>query len=162
MRSSLFRAPGSGEGGGRSEEGREPSRRASPPSSVSNVTNLSALHLSPSEQEILERGLTFITTPSLPDRDLLRRDLHTYHRRLKILDYFKYNTDYFYLPFTTPSIWEPALKSVSKPIRQLIAQDLRSFRDCWAKYRGEVSFRLDIRQIFSPVPAATSRRFARQ
>ena len=42
-------------------------------------------------QEILERGLTFITTPSLPDRDLLRRDLHTYHRRLKILDYFKYN-----------------------------------------------------------------------
>ena len=80
-------------------------------------------------QEILERGLTFITTPSLPDRDLLRRDLHTYHRRLKILDYFKYNTDYFYLPFTTPSIWEPALKSVSKPIRQLIDQDLRSFRD---------------------------------
>ena len=59
----------------------------------------------------------------------MRRDLHIYHRRLKILDYFKYNTDYFYLPFTTPSIWEPALKSVSKPIRQLIDQDLRSFRD---------------------------------
>lgn len=70
--------------------------------------------------------LTFIPTPSLPDRDLLKRDLHTYHRRLKILDYFDYNTDYTHLPFTTLSSWEPTTESISTPIRHLIHRDTRA------------------------------------
>ena len=62
--------------------------------------------------------------------------MHTYHRRLKILDYS--DTDFSNLPFTIPSMWEPAMESVSTPIRKLIDPDLRSFRDLRPRrHKGE-------------------------
>ena len=98
----------------------------------------------------MERGLTFIPTPALPDRDLLRRDIHTYHRRLKILDYFNYNTDFPHLPFTMPSRWEPSMGSVSTPIRGLIEHDLRSFRDLRPRcLKGEGNITTPQRQALS-------------
>ena len=107
----------------------EPPGATLPPlTSLSNVTNLSALQISKSQQEMLERGLTFIPTPPLPDRDLLRRDIHSYHRRLKILDYFDFNTNCSFIPFISPSNWEPSNQSISQPICEIIKQDLRSFR----------------------------------
>lgn len=71
----------------------------------SNITNLcSSLKLNNFQREILEKGLTFIPTPRPPDRTQLLSDLHTYHRRLKILDHFHYNSDYPHVPFTNKSI----------------------------------------------------------
>ena len=58
--------------------------------------------LSEIERNVLERGLSFIPTPGILDRMELRRDLHTYHRRLKLLDHFNYDTDIPFVPFTDP------------------------------------------------------------
>lgn len=83
------------------------------------------------EGEILERGLNFIPTPTKLDKLQLRRDLYDYHRKLKILDHFAYDSDYLHLPFQKPSTWEPELSQVSPFIQNLISQDvnnLTSFR----------------------------------
>lgn len=47
--------------------------------------------LSKAESEVLERGLTFIPTPTSFNKLELRKDLHDYHRRIKILDNFPHN-----------------------------------------------------------------------
>lgn len=57
----------------------------------------------------------------------LRRDLHVYHRRLKLLDHFEYESDYPRIPFTNPSVWEPKLDQVSETVQTLIRKDLNSF-----------------------------------
>lgn len=50
----------------------------------SNVLNLSiTFRLTAAEQQLLEKGLMFIPTPAKIDRMELRRDLQTYHRKLK-------------------------------------------------------------------------------
>jgi len=79
------------------------------------------------EREVLERGLTFIPTPKHIDHMELRRDLHVYHRRLKLLDHFNYETDFPQVSFTNPSTWEPKLKSVSQSVQSLIQRDIKSF-----------------------------------
>ena len=74
---------------------------------------------------LLEKGLYFIPTPPVVDRQALRRDLHKYHRKLKLLDHFDYATDFDREPFINPSTWEPDWDSVSEPIKELIRRDIR-------------------------------------
>jgi len=94
----------------------------------SNITNLSrSYRLSPIELGVLEKGLTFIPTPQKLDRLELRRDLYVYHRRLKLLDHFDYETDFSREPFTDPSTWDPKLESASPPIQLLVRKDLNVF-----------------------------------
>lgn len=83
--------------------------------------NLSAVFsLTVAQLEILEKGLTFIPTPHPPTRPELRRDLHTYHRRLKLLDHFQGAQRREPVPFTGPSTWQPPTDSISPIIQQLI------------------------------------------
>lgn len=59
--------------------------RSHPDSSVLNLSKTfspSAMQLS-----LLERGLTFIPSPSTFDTAALRRDIHQYHRRIKTMDH---------------------------------------------------------------------------
>lgn len=71
---------------------------------LTDITNLcSALSLTPTQLEILEKGLTFIPTPKPPTRPELRVDLHTFHRRLKLLDHFWGAPRREPVPFTGPS-----------------------------------------------------------
>lgn len=59
----------------------------------SNILNLSLTYtLHESEKTILEKGLFFIPTPLKVDKNGLCIDLHKYHRRLKLLDHFEYDT----------------------------------------------------------------------
>lgn len=68
----------------------------------SNV-NLSTLFSPTAEQlTLLEKGLSFIPTPNKHNYATLRRDVHSYHRRIKIADYFSTIT-YTHIPFTFPS-----------------------------------------------------------
>lgn len=98
------------------------------PPPFSNVINLSSIfRLDRAESSILEKGLTFIPTPGVPRRSELRRDLHMYHRRLKLLDYFGYNNSEEVIPFVKSSSWEPEEDSVSLPIRTLIRRDVEAF-----------------------------------
>nr|XP_029604681.1 uncharacterized protein LOC115190770 isoform X1 [Salmo trutta] len=69
----------------------------------------------------------FIPTPTKIDRMELRRDLHTYHRKLKLLDHFNYNTDNQRIPFIGQSHWEPRLEGVSNTMQTLIQRDSTSF-----------------------------------
>lgn len=97
---------------------------------VSNIMNLSrSYRLSEVEMRVLELGLTFIPTPKQPDRRELRRDLHTYHRRLKLLDHFKYESHFPHVPFTDPSSWVP--REVAAPVETLVQKDL----ECLKRYR---------------------------
>lgn len=80
------------------------------------------------EREILEKGLTFIPTPTLFNKLQLRKDLYEYHRRLKILEHFSYNLDYSHQPFINPSTWEPESNTTSEFIQNLITKDLAAFR----------------------------------
>lgn len=107
----------------------------------SNIKNLSAtFRLSPLECEVLERGLSFIPTPSNSDRMELCRDMHVYHRRLKLLDYFLYDTDFPRAPFTNPSKWEPRAEVVSHTIQTLIQKDIQSFLRFKPKPRVQPNF----------------------
>lgn len=93
----------------------------------SNITNLSTSYiLSEEERRVLEKGLTFIPTPRGLDNRELKRDLYVYHRRLRLLDFFKYNTDFPHTPFTEPSTWIPDLEMASESIQKLIKSDLDS------------------------------------
>lgn len=91
----------------------------------SNITNLcSTFSLSTAQRTILERGLTFIPTPLKTDKMQLRKDLHLYHRRLKILDHFAFQNNCPVVPFTEASKWEPDEASVPPYLRQLMDKDL--------------------------------------
>ena len=93
----------------------------------SNIMNLSrSYRLNEVEKKVLELGLTFIPTPRQPDRRELRRDLHIYHRRLKLLDHFNYENEYVHTPFTDPSSWVP--QRVANTIETLIQKDLEALR----------------------------------
>lgn len=61
------------------------------------------------------------------------RDLHNYHRRLKLLDHFDYQSDCPREPFTFSSDWVPKEAQISDPIRDLVREDLRGL--------GRLSFR---------------------
>lgn len=95
----------------------------------SNVMNLSSSYrLTSLEEEVLERGLTFIPAPGPAGRMEIRRDLHNYHRKLKILDHFNYNSQFSHKPFTNPSAWEPNNTEMCTAIQTLIKQDLEFFK----------------------------------
>lgn len=99
--------------------------RTNPPHS--NITNLSSFYrLNQAEREVLEKGLTFIPTPTRFDHTELQRDMHAYHRRLKLLDNIDYESDHQRIPFTNPSNWEPNINSLSQFIQDLIREDQRS------------------------------------
>ena len=53
------------------------------------VVNLSKYHLSDSELSLLERGLNFCPTPGEPDMGQLRRDLDSFHRKLRLKSFFE-------------------------------------------------------------------------
>lgn len=106
-------------------------RQVEPRSSdESNVTNLcSAFRLSDVQRDLLEKGLTFVPTPERACGLTLRRDVHLYHRRLKILDHFDYDRDFEHEPFTEPSKWEPKGHSICSPVRALVRRDREALRD---------------------------------
>lgn len=105
-------------------------------SSPSNVLNLSRLFVPSSAQlGLLEKGLTFSPKPFSFSRELLRRDLHFYHRRLKLRDYFD-SDDFCREPFIQPSVWEPEWGALSDSLRDLIRRDIRLFHSFWPQVGG--------------------------
>lgn len=80
------------------------------------------------EREVPEKGLKFIPKPTSFNKLELRKDLHEYHRRLKILDHFSYNLDYSHLPFISSSTWEPETSTISESTQNLITRDEAAFR----------------------------------
>lgn len=89
----------------------------------SNVLNLSRVFFPSAAQiTLLEKGLTFIPIPKRRNSSELRRDIHLYHRRLKITDYFPLS-NYTHTTFTFPSTWEPSWSNLNQPIKQLLTQD---------------------------------------
>lgn len=102
----------------------DPPPRGAADQSTTNIMNLSKSFIPTAAQvKLLERGLTFIPRPNKFDWEELQRDTHKYHRRLKLLDYFDYNTDDNHLPFTLPSTWEPKTSQIDGRIRRLIRID---------------------------------------
>lgn len=99
----------------------EPSSNHNPDlgwNSSSNILNLSKLFTpSVAQIQLLEKGLSFIPRPSKYDWEELHRDLHRYHRRIKIIDYFHHKPNSQPKPFTHPSNWEPPTEQLTKTIQ---------------------------------------------
>lgn len=119
-------------GASASSTGHHHPQRADPDlgwNSQSNVLNLSKLFTpSAAQTRVLERGLTFIPRPTEYDWEELQRDLHQYHRRIKIIDYFSHKTDFTHIPFTHPSNWEPLTSHLHNKIQVLLKADRRALR----------------------------------
>lgn len=75
---------------------------------------------------MLEKGLTFIPTVLNNNKTELFRDLHAYHRRLKLLDFFNFEMEDNVDPFQEPSTWEPPVDLISADILSLIKKDQRA------------------------------------
>ncbi|XP_029921600.1 altered inheritance of mitochondria protein 3-like [Myripristis murdjan] len=84
---------------------------------------------SPSSVWLLERGLSFIPRPTRLDREELQRDLHFYHRRLKLIDHFHPDTDYQHTPFIHSSNWEPEQAGLHQHLQTTIRTDRRALRN---------------------------------
>ncbi|XP_057680612.1 uncharacterized protein LOC130908814 isoform X3 [Corythoichthys intestinalis] len=108
----------------------------------SNITNLSSkFRLTNMEQQLLEKGLTYIPTPKLIDKKDLKRDLFLYHRRLKLLDYFGFHNQFRSLPFTDKSNWSPAEGLLSPAVKELIIKD----KEIFGEARPKVASRLNLK-----------------
>ncbi|CAL8234035.1 unnamed protein product [Arctogadus glacialis] len=65
------------------------SQQGHPRPQESNILNLSTIfHLSETETQLLERGLSFIPTPRISDKLKFLRDVHKYNRSLKLMEHF--------------------------------------------------------------------------
>lgn len=86
----------------------------------SNIFNLSKTFLlTETERKLLEKGLTFIPTPGEPDPGDLRRDIHAFNRKLKVLDYLNFENNIL-KAFTGVSTWEPPILSCNKHNQKFI------------------------------------------
>ena len=94
--------------------------------SDSNILNLSTIFtLTPDQRCLLERGLTYCPPPTSFHLEELRGDLHRYHRRVKLIDYFDGQASHI-TPFTLTSGWEPGSSQLDVRIKALILQDNRT------------------------------------
>lgn len=99
--------------------------------SCQNVVVLSQqFKLSRSQSDLLSKGLTFVPSPirGRDHRAQLQFDLQSYHRKIKLIDYFKKSTPTKKRPFTGVSNWTPSLTDISPEIRNLIKKDLKIFK----------------------------------
>ena len=76
--------------------------------------------------KLLSRGLSFIPTWKLHlnQRDMLRHDINTYHRRLKLAAYYEGKEARQPKPFTPRSEWGPKLNQLPPLIRKIIYADI--------------------------------------
>ena len=97
--------------------------------SPSNILNLATL-FTPSIAQItlLERGLSFIPRPTKLDREELQRDVHNFHRRIKLIDYFHLHPVRHATPFTHPSNWEPQNNTLHPLTHQLMKTNRRALQ----------------------------------
>lgn len=95
------------------------------------VINLSKTFiLSVSQYSLLNKSLSFIPTCTL-GRDIKKQykcDLQGYHRRIKLVDFFKNNKD-ISKPFINPSDWIPPPDTIPLHIQELISQDVQTVKD---------------------------------
>lgn len=60
---------------------------------IRGSVNISDRQISDSEKSLLLRGLKFCPTPNMPDPGLLQCDLDALHRRLRLINNFKFDND---------------------------------------------------------------------
>ena len=80
---------------------------------------------------LLNRGLNFIPTRGSNKniKQQTRLDLQNYHRRLKIIDYYKDKPDSQKQPFTPASNWTPPDVNLPQNLKHLIQLDLTYFQN---------------------------------
>lgn len=95
--------------------------------SLSHIVNLSNLHLTKAQIDLLSKGLSFVPTWNT-GKDMRRRltlDVTQYHRKLKLIAHYGSNPDdqQNRLPFLSPSLWEPETDKLPPELLQLIKTD---------------------------------------
>lgn len=97
-----------------------------------------AKNFSPSREqlEVLERGLSFVPTLNLErgQKNQLKVDIHSYHRRLSLATYFKDTDRSTITPFTSPSDWMPPSHKLPLEFHLLVQQDWEVFKKYYKSY----------------------------
>ena len=94
-----------------------------------NVLNLSShFVLTAAQTSLLNKGLSFVPSMAILDRREgpdLAEEVSSYHRRLKLVDYFGDRDDGppSVTPFVKKSTWEPRGDQVSSEVRRVIKRD---------------------------------------
>lgn len=100
------------------------------PQLAQNVINL-AKNFTPTQTQlqVLNRGLTFVPTLHIGrwQKNQLRVDIQTYHRKLSLAAYFEDSQQSKKVPFTLPSNWTPPEHKLPEEIHLLIEKDLKDF-----------------------------------
>lgn len=78
----------------------------------------------------MSKGLSFIPTIDIGKQQKLELefDLQNYHRKIKLAAYYKNPPDQKRTPFVGPSIWTPPLEKLPPPVKNLIDEDLKTFK----------------------------------
>lgn len=114
---------------------------------LTNITNLSRFFvLDTHEIEVLNRGLSFVPTPRRLDQSELLRDVHAYHRRLKLLEFFDFECLGERIPFQAPSNWEPADTQISDLLLKHCQKDLSIIHNMNLKSRSGANSNLTTEQ----------------
>lgn len=91
-----------------------------------------AKHFKPSRAQLalLNRGLTFIPVVDLyrNQKRQLELDMQNYHRRIKLIAYFRNSGDHKPLPFLPKSLWTPPLDKLPQEVHALVEKDNSDFK----------------------------------
>lgn len=94
--------------------------------------------LTDSQLSLLNKGLNFIPTKGI-NKDIKpqsRFDLQNYHRRLKLLVYYRDEGESNPQPFTSSSTWTPPDASLPPHVRELISADLNFYQNSFKTLRA--------------------------
>lgn len=85
--------------------------------------------LTPAQFVLLNKGLSFIPTVGIYHNQKIQTqlDIQNYHRRIKLLAFFKNTLKKVKIPFVKPSDWTPQLDELPQEVRDLIQKDLITF-----------------------------------
>lgn len=85
---------------------------------------------------LLNRGLTFI--PALDankdQKTQLQLDMQKYHRKLKLVAYFRKNNKREPRPFMPTSTWNPPPDKIPTPVHNLVEQDKKDFKQLYRRF----------------------------
>lgn len=105
---------------------------------IKTVINLSKrFKCTPAQLTLLDKGLNFIPTKGI-DKDAkmaARLDLQQYHRRVKLMEYFRNSPAGNRLPFTKKSDWSPPDSALPVEIKKLVKTDLEYFDNTFKDHK---------------------------
>lgn len=101
--------------------------------------------LSPAQESLLEKGLTFVPTINIHknQKQQLTLDIQRYHQKIQLISYFKNTTKWEPKPFTAASTWLPPPNLLPPQVHRLMEQDTTDFKNTYRPCRERANLKLE-------------------